>query len=217
MDQALLERTVTDLVGQLDGAVKYTPMLLDIAEAASKAVPLAELKDKTFEEQQALRAAAEAAAIENSLVVVLAVAQENHDRFIAQLRQEIATDPDGRGYAAMTPEQVAEAMGQEIKITEPIASSTPRRRIVGNVLGSLISRPENLLIGPDGTVLSDHPGLQALIDKACTDSGLTAEELDTPEQERVVEVKPAPFWRVTKGVKYGRNVVRAKEVEETLK
>ena len=204
------------LIAELDGAIKFQPILEQLSLEAIGAVPLEAMRNLSKEAAATVLAAAIDDAVLGKRAEILAMAQAEDAKYVEQLRAEIVNDPDKRGYAGMTPEQIVDEMAREIIVKEPVPGRTRLRDIVQGVLKTLIERPENIMIGPDGTVLSDHPGLQALIDKAIEDSKLTAEQLAESTETTIVSVRNAPWSRVARRVKYVRNIVRIEEVRRAL-
>ncbi len=196
------------LIAELDGAVKFQPMLDSMA--------MEELENLVITKGDSPEAI-EVMVTEKVLArrdEMLTLAQAEHAKFIAKLRDEIANDPDQCGYAGMSDEQIADAMMREVEVTESRTGPSEMEGIVADVTGSLAYNQGGFLVTKDGNVL-DQAGLQALIDAKVADSKKPVEELKTPsERTVVVRVKQAPCWRVIAGVKYGRNIVRAKEITE---
>lgn len=189
------------LILSLDGAVKFEPMLADLARAEFEKLPISTIKGT--------EPAALASMIERSLEgrreAILAEAQDGHDRFIAQLRAELQSDPDGRGYAKMTPEEIASEMVREIEVVEE-RDETPRE-IVRRVLSGYVKLPADLAIREDGAADNAPPDLDLDIQQS----------LQKPHRVMTITgVRQAPCWRVICGIPYGRNVVRVQEIIEAL-
>lgn len=158
----VLADTRDALIARLDGAVKFQPILEAMLAEELDKLPLAEVAGKDAGAVEALAADA----VDKRQDEALAIAQAGHARFLAALRKELADDPDARGYAAMSADQVADEMTRQIEVEEDVA----------------------------------------ILDRDGNPTGKT--------RKAVTRVRPAPCWRVIRGIPYGRNVVRAKEIEE---
>ena len=201
------------LIVLLDGAVKFQPMLDAMAAEERAKLPLDLVVGKSASEIDAIAAA------NVDQEKALALAQEEHAKFIAQLREELRTDPEKRGYAGRSVEEIADEMMIEREVKEDRPAPSLMSGIVNDVLGALIVRPDNLAIDANGRILNEgYADLQAAIDAKVAKSGQAAEALAAAGVEAVVVgMQPAPCWRVIRGVKYGRNAVRVKEIEEALR
>lgn len=199
-----------ELIAQRDGAVKFEPMIEVLLARAIEDLPLSETGNKSREQIVALAVPV----VAGKRAEILAAAEREHAKFIAQLRTELQTDPDGRGYAGMTDEEIAAEMTEELEVTEDQLAPSEMEQLVTGVRSSLAVMEGSFAITRDGRVL-DHAGLQAEIDAAIIATRKTREELIAPRTvERVAGTRPAPCWRVIGGVQYGRNLVRIEEIRE---
>lgn len=213
MDQQLIEMR-DRLIAQFDGAVIFQSIIEGMIAEEKSALILTSGKDITIQ-------AVEKTVADRVLTretEALALAQEQHDTFIQQLRTEITDDPDERGYANMTDEEIAAEMMKERPVVEQRSGFSEMQGIINRVLENLAVRPTNIAIDAKGNILMDNFGpLQVLLDGEIQKAG-DRDALAQPVLVSVqIGIKSAPCYRVSKGVKYGRNSIRVEEIVEARK
>lgn len=197
------------LIADLDGAIKFQPMLEKMAAEELAKIPLVDVKGKTPDELQAMVEKA----VEGRRDEALAIAQQENQAFIDNLRAEIRNDPDKRGYSGMTPEQICEEMSRELPITENQEGPSPREQFVDTLLAQIKAKYPGFIVLKDGTTILNEQ-VQGWINLAAQGAGNPS--ADPSVVEVVTGYRPAPVWRVITGIMFSRNVIRVEEIAEAM-